>query len=182
MVRRSAAALTLAGVLAYPAPAYAVTLEQRLAVLSEFTQPTGLSAAVWRAALDNQHSWADYAFDWSTDLCSGSPDRPLGYDFEMPCRRHDFGYRNYKAVDLFRVNKDHVDSAFLFDMRQVCAEYEGVQGTACERLAWSYYQAVRRLGGFELRPRPSVEPEPRPSLELEPRPSLELEPRPGVEL
>lgn len=119
MVGRSAAAFALIGVLAWPAPAYAVTLEQRLAALSAFTQPTALSAVAWHGAWADPGSWTAYGFDWSTDLCSRSPDQPLGYDFRMPCARHDFGYRNYKAVNHFPANKGHVDEAFLYDMNQV---------------------------------------------------------------
>ncbi|MEV0614637.1 phospholipase [Nonomuraea sp. NPDC050404] len=146
LVGRSAVALAI--VLAYPAPAHAVTLAQKLTALSALTQPTARSAAAWRVASGRPGTWADYAFDWSTDLCSGSPDRPLGFDFRMACRRHDFGYRNYKAVGRFVGNREHVDRAFLFDLRQVCAAYEGAIGRGCERLAWSYYTAVRRLGGL----------------------------------
>ncbi|MEV0166694.1 phospholipase [Nonomuraea fuscirosea] len=156
MVGRSAAAFALIGVLAWPAPAYAVTLEQRLAALSAFTQPTALSAVAWHGAWADPGSWTAYGFDWSTDLCSRSPDQPLGYDFRMPCARHDFGYRNYKAVNHFPANKGHVDEAFLYDMNQVCAGYAGARKAACDRLAWSYYQAVRRLGGFDLRTDPAV--------------------------
>ncbi|MEV0350733.1 phospholipase [Nonomuraea sp. NPDC050680] len=151
MVRRSLATLaavvtSLIAVLAFALPAHAVTLEQKLAALSGFTQPTAASTASWRAAWQNQAAWADYAFDWSTDLCSSSPDQPLGFDFRMPCRRHDFGYRNYKAVSQFPANKDRIDSAFYFDMKQVCAGYSGISKSTCDGLAWTYYQAVRQLG------------------------------------
>ncbi|WP_433515224.1 phospholipase [Nonomuraea sp. CA-143628] len=153
MVRRSLATLaalvtSLIAVLAFALPAHAVTLEQKLAALSGFSQPTAASAASWRAAWQNQAAWADYAFDWSTDLCSSSPDQPLGFDFRMPCRRHDFGYRNYKAVSQFPANKDRIDSAFYFDMKQVCAGYSGVSKATCDGLAWTYYQAVRQLGSL----------------------------------
>ncbi|GAA3648204.1 phospholipase [Nonomuraea antimicrobica] len=155
MVGRTLAALPLVAVLTCPAAASAeaaqastVTLEQKLAALDALTQPTEPSAAAWHDAWDSRASWGAYGFDWSSDLCSGSPDRPLGFDFRPACRRHDFGYRNYKALGRFPANKEHVDSAFLFDMRQVCVEYAGARKTACDRLAWSYYQAVRRLGGL----------------------------------
>ncbi|MFC4119030.1 phospholipase [Nonomuraea zeae] len=148
MVGRSLAALALTTVLAQPAPAYAVTLEEKIAALDGLTQPTALSAAAWLGAWQHRGSWADYAFDWSTDLCSSSPDRPFGFDFRMPCTRHDFGYRNYKAVGRFPAGKEHVDSAFLADMRQVCAGYGRPARSTCEGLAWSYYQAVRRFGAL----------------------------------
>ncbi|WP_432923450.1 phospholipase [Microbispora sp. CA-135349] len=152
MVRRAltAAALSSVAFLAAPLPAHAATLEQRLAALSSFTQPTASSAAGWRSAWQNQQAWADYAFDWSTDLCSSSPDQPLGFDFRMPCRRHDFGYRNYKAVSRFPANKEHVDDAFYFDMRQVCAGYSGVGKSTCDGIAWTYYQAVKQFGALNV--------------------------------
>lgn len=150
MVRRSLVmlALSLGAVLGFALPAHAVTLEQKLAALSGFSQPTAASAGSWRAAWENQASWADYAFDWSTDLCSSSPDQPLGFDFRMSCRRHDFGYRNYKAVNRFPANKSRIDDAFYFDMRQVCARYSGVSKSTCDGLAWTYYQAVRQFGSL----------------------------------
>ncbi|WP_188191730.1 phospholipase [Nonomuraea sp. SYSU D8015] len=150
MVRRSLAMLVLplAAVLGFALPAHAVTLEQKLAALSAFSQPTSTSAGAWRSAWQDQAAWADYAFDWSTDLCSSSPDRPLGYDFRMPCRRHDFGYRNYKAVNQFPANKSRIDDAFYFDMRQVCSGYSGVAKSTCDGLAWTYYQAVRQFGSL----------------------------------
>lgn len=144
MVGRLLAA-ALITVLANQAPAYAVTLAQKLTALSGFTQPTPASAVAWRDAWEHQQSWTAYAFDWTTDLCSSSPDRPLGFDFRMPCRRHDFGYRNYKAVTRFPANKEHIDKAFLFDLREVCGGYAGARKTACDRLAWSYYQAVSHV-------------------------------------
>jgi hypothetical protein len=155
MVRRSLAALTpvvlsLVTVLAFALPAYAVTLEQKLAALSGFSQPTSASANSWRAAWQNQAAWADYAFDWSTDLCSSSPDQPLGFDFRMPCRRHDFGYRNYKAVSQFPANKSRIDSSFYFDMKQVCAGYSGISKSTCDGLAWTYYQAVKEFGDLAV--------------------------------
>jgi phospholipase A2-like protein len=150
MVGRLLAA-ALAAVLAHQAPAYAVTLEQKLAALSGFTQPTAASAAAWHDAWEHQESWLAYAFDWTTDLCSSSPDQPLGFDFRMPCRRHDFGYRNYKAVTLFPANKEHIDQALLFDMRNVCGGYAGARKVACDRLAWSYYQAVSHVPAVSVR-------------------------------
>jgi hypothetical protein len=154
MLRRAVATVTLsvAALVELTLPAYAVTLEQKLAVLSSFTQPTTPSAAGWLSAWQNQGDWSAYAFDWSTDLCSSSPDRPLGFDFRMPCRRHDFGYRNYKAVSQFPANKSHVDDAFYFDMRQVCAAYSGVSKSTCDGLARTYYQAVKEFGALNVTP------------------------------
>ncbi|MEU5868098.1 MULTISPECIES: phospholipase [unclassified Nonomuraea] len=139
-------ALSLVAVLATAPPAQAVTLEEKLATLAEFTQPTESSAAAWRDAWSDRRSWADFDFDWSTDGCTNSPDQPLGFDFSIACRRHDFGYRNYQAVGDFRANKEHVDKAFLFDLRQVCAGYTIFRQPSCNALAKLYYQAVRQFG------------------------------------
>ncbi|MGJ6966230.1 phospholipase [Streptosporangium sp. G11] len=143
-------AISIATLIGLTLPAYAVTLEQKLAALSSFSQPTAGSAGTWVAAWQNQAAWADYNFDWSTDLCSTSPDQPLGFDFRMPCRRHDFGYRNYKAVSQFPANKPRIDDAFYFDMRQVCAGYSAIPRGTCNSLAWTYYQAVKEFGTLNV--------------------------------
>ncbi|MER7364862.1 phospholipase [Nonomuraea wenchangensis] len=151
MVRRCLATLFFAAIsltTVFGLPAHAVTLEQKVAALSGFSQPTTPSALAWRSAWENQAAWADYAFDWSTDLCSSSPDQPLGFDFRMPCRRHDFGYRNYKSVSQFPANKSRIDDAFYYDLRQVCAGYSGISKATCDGLAWTYYQAVREFGSL----------------------------------
>ncbi|MFC7382100.1 phospholipase [Sphaerisporangium rhizosphaerae] len=127
-----------------------MTLEQKLAALSSFSQPTSASSSAWQAAWQNQGNWADYAFDWSTDLCSSSPDQPLGFDFRMPCRRHDFGYRNYKAVNQFPANKSRIDDSFYFDMKAVCAGYSTIPRATCNSVAWTYYQAVKEFGSLNV--------------------------------
>jgi len=127
-------------------PAAAVTLQQKLSVLSEWTQPTAASYNAWNSGRLNQGTWAEYGFDWSTDLCSASPDQPLGFDFRLPCHRHDFGYRNYKAVGQFEANKARIDDAFYYDLRAKCATYSVWVRSACYSLAWTYYQAVRNFG------------------------------------
>jgi hypothetical protein len=131
-------------------PAAAVTLEQKVAVLNSWTQPNTTSYNGWNGARQNQPAWSAYTFDWSTDYCSTSPDQPLGFDFRIPCWRHDFGYRNYKVVNLFPANKAHVDDAFYFDLRAKCATYNVFVRPACYSLAWTYYQAVRNLGSLTV--------------------------------
>ena len=136
----------LLAVLGLAAPAAAVTQEQRLAVLSSWTQTSATSYQAWNSARQNQSGWADYAFNWSTDLCSGSPDNPLGFDFRLSCHRHDFGYRNYKQVGQFSANKARLDDAFYADLKRKCATYASYVRPACYSLAWVYYQAVRQFG------------------------------------
>ena len=127
-------------------PAAAVTMDQKLAVLSSWTQTSASSYSAWLSARNNQAAWVAYGFDWSTDYCSDSPDNPLGFDFRLSCARHDFGYRNYKAVGRFPANKPRVDSAFYEDLKRKCATYSIVVRPACYSLAWTYYQAVRTFG------------------------------------
>jgi len=131
-------------------PAQAVTVDQKLAVLSSFTQANATSYNAWNAARQNQGAWADYGFDWSTDYCSSSPDQPLGFDFRLPCWHHDFGYRNYKSVGQFPANKSRIDSYFYYDMKTKCATYNVFVRPACYSLAWTYYEAVVNFGSVAV--------------------------------
>src|SRR5215468_6228973 len=142
------ALVTIGFAVATATPAAAVTAAQKLSVLTSWTQPTSASYNAWNAARNNQAAWADYAFDWSTDYCSDSPDQPLGFDFRIPCWHHDFGYRNYKAIGRFPANKSHVDDMFYFDLKTKCATYNIFVRSACNSLAWTYYQAVKAFGSL----------------------------------
>jgi hypothetical protein len=117
-------------------------------VLADWTQPTAASTASWNAARLDRAPWASYAFDWSTDYCSASPDKPLGFDFTLSCWHHDFGYRNYKAIGAFPANKDRVDSMFYADLKRKCATYNAVVRPSCYSLAWTYYEAVHNFGSL----------------------------------
>ncbi|MEV0001095.1 phospholipase [Micromonospora sp. NPDC050980] len=138
------ALLTVLG-LASPAAA-AVSTAQKLSVLSTWTQTSASSYNAWNSARLNKAPWAEYGFDWSTDYCSSSPDNPLGFSFNLSCYRHDFGYRNHKAMGIFPANKSRLDSAFYADLKRVCATYNAVVRPACYSLAWTYYQAVSVFG------------------------------------
>lgn len=139
-------ALSVLFVLGSATPAAAVTTSQKLSVLSSFTQTSSYSYSKWNSARLNKSAWSDYRFDWSTDYCSSSPDNPLGFRFNLSCYRHDFGYRNYKAMGRFSTNKSRLDSAFYEDLKRVCATYSTAVRPACYSLAWTYYQAVRAFG------------------------------------
>lgn len=136
--------------IAVAAPAAAATADQKLAVMSSWSQPNTSSSNAWNAARNNQAAWADYAFDWSTDFCSTSPDQPLGFDFRLPCARHDFGYRNYKAMNVFPANKSRIDDAFYADLQTKCSTYNVFVRPACNSLAWTYYQAVKTFGNLAV--------------------------------
>ncbi len=115
-------------------------------LLSAWTQSSAASYDAWWAARQNQGAWSAYAFDWSTDYCSGAPDNPLGFPFQNSCARHDFGYRNYKAAGAFEANKARLDSAFHADLGRVCARYIDSTRATCDALAWTYYQGVVVFG------------------------------------
>jgi hypothetical protein len=145
---------TIAGLLlalTAAAPAGAVTTAEKAAVLYSWTQASSSSYSAWNAARLNQAAWSAYGFDWTTDYCTTSPDQPLGFDFRLPCWRHDFGYRNYTAIGAFSANKSRVDSALYYDLKAKCATYNVFVRPACNSLAWTYYEAVVTLGSVSAR-------------------------------
>jgi hypothetical protein len=141
----AASTLSLAAVLATASAADAAPADKPQ-VLSSWTQTSVSSYNAWVAARNNQSAWSAYGFDWSTDYCSSSPDNPFGFPFATSCARHDFGYRNYKAIGAFDANKSRLDSAFYEDLKRVCANYSGATKSACNSTAWTYYQAVKAFG------------------------------------
>ncbi|MGC5038808.1 MULTISPECIES: phospholipase [unclassified Streptomyces] len=141
----AASALAFATVVGAAATASAAPADKPQ-VLASWTQTSASSYSAWAAARANQGAWSAYAFDWSTDYCSSSPDNPFGFPFSMSCARHDFGYRNYKAAGTFDANKSRIDSAFYEDLKRVCNAYSGATKTSCNSTAWTYYQAVRAFG------------------------------------
>ncbi|GAA2328019.1 phospholipase [Dactylosporangium salmoneum] len=130
--------------------AHAAVPADKPAVLTSWSQPTAASANAWLSARQHQSDWASYGFDWSTDYCSDSPDQPLGFDFRLPCARHDFGYRNFKAIGTFPANKGRIDDSFYYDLKAKCAAYNVFVRPACTSLAWTYYQAVKAFGSVAL--------------------------------
>ncbi|MFJ4628552.1 phospholipase [Streptomyces sp. NPDC088847] len=141
----AASTLALAAVVATATAAGAAPADKPQ-VLSGWTQTSASSYNLWAAARANQAAWSAYAFDWTTDYCSDSPDNPFGFPFATSCARHDFGYRNYKAANAFDANKSRLDSAFYEDLKRVCAGYSGATATTCNSTAWTYYQAVKVFG------------------------------------
>ncbi|NEW76584.1 phospholipase [Streptomyces rhizosphaericus] len=141
----AATAVTAAATVALAAPAQAVPADKQQ-VLASWTQTSASSYNTWLAARNNQGAWASYQFDWSTDYCSSSPDNPFGFPFQTACARHDFGYRNHKAMGIFDANKARIDSAFYEDLKRVCNAYSGATKTSCDGTAWTYYQAVKVFG------------------------------------
>lgn len=143
----SCTVLAVGATLGVAGPASAATDAEKLAVMSRWTQTSASSQNAFLTAHANRGDWASYNFDWSTDLCSSSPDQPLGFDFRKSCLRHDFGYGNYKEMGRFPANKSRIDDAFYEDLKRKCATYNVFVRPACSSLAWTYYQAVRAFGG-----------------------------------
>ncbi|MFF5444580.1 phospholipase [Streptomyces sp. NPDC012888] len=131
---------------AAPAPAPA----DKPLVLSRWTQVTAASHDAWAAARADRAAWAAYGFDWSTDLCTTSPDNPFGFPFATACARHDFGYRNHRLAGGFEAAKARLDDAFHADLKRVCARYAGARRTSCDGTAWTYYRAVRLFGAVPV--------------------------------
>ena len=147
MTRRILLVLVLTMAALVPAGAAYATAD-KATVLANWTQPTSASTAAWNSARLDRAPWASYSFDWSTDYCSASPDKPLGFDFTLSCWHHDFGYRNYKAIGAFPANKDRIDSMFYADLKRKCATYNAVVRPSCYSLAWTYYEAVHNFGSL----------------------------------
>jgi hypothetical protein len=149
LVRRTAVLwISILALLVPAGAAFAAAPTDKLAVLSRWTQTSASSFTAWRGASTDREPWTPYGFDWSTDYCSSSPDNPLGFSFKQSCQRHDFGYRNYKAMSQFPANKDRIDNAFHADLKRKCATYASARRPACLSLAWTYYQAVHALGSL----------------------------------
>jgi hypothetical protein len=86
---------------------------------------------------------------WDSDGCSAPVLGAGPFDFTLACSRHDFGWRNLKAVHdpaspVWHVgNKDRVDAGFLYDMRVRCSAVSAVWRIGCDTTARVYYTAVR---------------------------------------
>lgn len=113
---------------------------------------TSISAFAWIA--DRGDPW----FDWTTDWCSaplvGSTGRT--FDFRMPCRRHDFGYRNLQRMERRYgsgatfwnpTSRVRIDRQLRTDMTMHCRARRWQDQPSC--LVWTeaFYAAVRVAGG-----------------------------------
>lgn len=86
-------------------------------------------------------------FDWYSNKCTLSPDRPLGFDFIPPCQRHDFGDTNFAKKNQWNpVNKARTDWRFRTDMWAVCDKLTGwknvLKRATCVVVANKYADAV----------------------------------------
>ena len=86
--------------------------------------------------------------DISTDLCSFATDRGPGFDFRLPCIRHDFAWRNLHrlgrkipGVDT-SARRVAANQQFLRDLRSTCAGRPAPQRPACGAVARIYFSVV----------------------------------------
>src|SRR4051794_33658116 len=98
MIRRLTILLATVAVavVGFGQPAHAATTD-RMVVLPGGPQTSVTSYNAWNSAGEDQGAGSAYQSDWSPDYCSDTPATPLGFNSKLPCYRHDFGYRNYKA-------------------------------------------------------------------------------------
>ncbi|MEV0321267.1 phospholipase A2 [Streptomyces sp. NPDC050658] len=119
--------------------------------LYELTRSSETSVKDWRKTRKLAKAGVDrWRFRWDTDWCTRLADKPGGFDFRLPCARHDFGYRNYKQLigkKAFAGSKHErrVDKAFLFDMNRQCAvqpQKTAAERAKCRKTAKAYYDRV----------------------------------------
>ncbi len=93
--------------------------------------------------------------DWTTDYCSSPLVGNTGrsYNFTTSCRRHDFGYRNFKllsrttGIPFWNAElRLKVDNQFYNDMLATCEPRGISQRLNCKAWARTFYQLVRTLG------------------------------------
>ena len=95
----------------------------------------------------------DARLDWTTDGCSapvvGSTGRT--FDFTHACHRHDFGYRNFKAIDRGKwwtsSMRQRIDTVFRRDMLLDCDSRPKTAKKLCRAWATTFYKAVRAYSG-----------------------------------
>jgi hypothetical protein len=70
------------------------------------------------------------------------------FNFRTACDRHDFGYRNFKALGLFDTStRTLIDEQLHRDMNRACDSQRRTLKVRC--VAWSeiFYTMVRAAGG-----------------------------------
>lgn len=117
------------------------------------------------------------SFDWTDDGCSGreqiGPVSNIYRDlFNLPCRQHDFGYRNFgKGLTLERTEarRAWIDARFLTEMKRLCNDsfpqwWQIANKQVCFTTADIVYEAVRRLSNWSNAgsPQPSAPAAPSP--------------------
>ncbi|MEV0385667.1 phospholipase A2 [Nonomuraea sp. NPDC050643] len=155
----SAAAVAATAVFAFPATANAeppkASKNVKLITALRLTADTAAGYDTWLRARENRDKKGhikNMKFNWGTDYCDSSPDKPSGFNFKNACARHDFGYGNVKhlvgSASWRNTYRKKVDQAFRTDMLRVCAEQSRSKIHDCTDIAMKYYNAVRLLGGL----------------------------------
>ena len=88
--------------------------------------------------------------NWTTDGCSAPIVGESGrsFNFRNACIRHDFGYRNYKANDVFTPDSRlRLDEQFRRDLHALCAPKIRTFKVRCAVWAEIFFAAVRSAGG-----------------------------------
>ncbi|MEK7293057.1 MAG: phospholipase A2, partial [Actinomycetota bacterium] len=88
--------------------------------------------------------------DWTTDGCSAPIVGESGrsFNFRHACMRHDFGYRNYKARDMFTTDaRVRIDTQFRQDLDATCGPKIRTFKIRCIAWAEIFFTAVRLAGG-----------------------------------
>jgi hypothetical protein len=100
--------------------------------------------------IEERPSW----LNWTDNGCSKSADFPLGFNFLDSCKRHDFGYRNYRELGLLEgSHRKAIDKNFRQDLRTVCEDVTGSWRHRhghlnCLNCMIFYYRGVRIFGGI----------------------------------
>lgn len=88
--------------------------------------------------------------NWTTDGCSAPVVGESGrsFNFRDACIRHDFGYRNYKAHEMFTSDtRMRLDERFRQDLHTLCAPKVRTFKVRCAAWAEIFFAAVRTAGG-----------------------------------
>ncbi|RPB25583.1 hypothetical protein L211DRAFT_836302 [Terfezia boudieri ATCC MYA-4762] len=108
-----------------------------------------LFSVIIASFLSSKAAQSPAGLDWSDNGCSNSPDKPWGFNFLDSCKRHDFGYRNYKAQGRFtETNRLRIDDTFKKDLMNECNKTSRLKKGLCQRTADTYYDAVRLFGNL----------------------------------
>jgi hypothetical protein len=94
-----------------------------------------------------RHARSPSCFDWYSNACTFSPDRPLGFNFIPPCQRHDSGDTNSaNKIQWNPINKARTDWSSRTDMWAVCDKLTGwknvLKRATCMVVANKYADAV----------------------------------------
>lgn len=154
--RRRGAALAVGVVLvallaALAAPAHAVTRTQLINRATDLNFEVTMSKFL--QVKNNAKSTVDSKFAWADDGCSAPADWATAYwqgVFRNPCKRHDFGYRNFgKGLQLVSTGdqKARIDSKFREDMMSRCSRFSSESEIDdCRGAADAFYYALRASG------------------------------------